>query len=219
MINVARIRYVTMHFNGLKGLAIVPWGICYLLGAVFTTVWGASSLNDTACVVLLIGDLLLACFAQMLLLVYYQRTLGFVGNPMQTSRIPVEATLRRKLRWLWIGFVLGTTFVGLLAFWGTRIIDAPFSSMFIFRLLLALALCLCCCTLGLHERLKVGYGHISVWPLAVYLILTLEPPAFLRSGATIALENLVIGLFFLCAGVYNHLLLLGSFQPMAKERG
>lgn len=218
MVNIARIRYVTTHFNVLKGLAIIPWGIYYLLGAVCAA-WRASSLNDATRFGGLLGGIFLAGLAQILLLVYYQKTAGFVGNPTQTSQTSFRAGIQRKQRWLWIGFVLGTTLVEVFALWVTHLIDAQFFSMFIFRLLLAIAFCLFCCALGLQEHLKEGYGHIPVWPLALYLLLTVEPPAFLRSGATISLENLVIGLFFVCAGVYNHLLLTGSFQPMAKERG
>jgi hypothetical protein len=148
------------------------------------------------------------------------QALGFVGQPMQTSHAPVGATLRRKRTWLWIGFVLLTAVVGLLSFWGTRIIDPQYSSMFIYRLLCALALCLLCLALWLHERIKEGYGHIPVWPLAAYLLLTAEPPAFLRSGAgaTIAFENVIIGLLFIFGGVYNHLLLVRSFQPIIQEK-
>lgn len=60
---------------------------------------------------------------------------------------------------------------------------------------------------------------MPVWPLAVYLLVTLEPPAFLRAGATITIENLLIGLLFICAGVCNHCLLAGTFHSVGRERG
>lgn len=180
MVNVARIRYTTAHFNVLKGLAIVPWGIYYLLGASLC-VWGASSLNDAAIFAMMLIGFCLAGLAQLLLLACYQRTLGFVGNPTRTGQNPFEVITRHKQMGIWIGFVLVTTLVGLLAIWGTGIIDVRFASMFIYRLLLAIVLCLFCLTLWLHKRIKEGYGHVPVWPLAVYLILTLDPPGVLRS--------------------------------------
>ena len=161
------------------------------------------------------GGIILAFIAQLLIYDYYQKTLGFVSNPTKISGDLSGATTWRKLIWLWLGFILVTAIAGLLAIWGTPIIDPQWSSMFIYRFVL----CLFCLALWLHERIKEGYGHIPVWPLAAYLLLTVEPPAFLRSGATITIENVIIGLLFIFAGVYNHLLLIRSFQPIAAEKG
>lgn len=216
MINIARIRYITSHFNVLRGLIVVPWGIYYLLGALFTLTY--SSTNDVIPIVVLIGGLLLAGLVQWLLFNYYQKTIGVVDNPMHSHQVPLARAIRRKLIGLWVGYVLVTILAGLLAYWQTPIIDPGYASMFIYKLLLAIAVCLLCITLWLQERIKEGYGHIPVWPLATYLILTLELPGFLRKGATITIENCLIGFFFLVAGLYNHLLLTGSFGSFEESK-
>lgn len=216
MINLARIRYITSHFNVLRGLTVVPWGIYYLLGALFTLTY--SSADNIIPIVVLIGGLLLAGLVQWLLFNYYQKTIGVVDNPMHHHQVPLASATRRKLIGLWIGYALVTILAGLFACWQTPIIDPGYSSMFIYKLLLAIAVCLLCLTLWLQERIKEGYGHIPVWPLATYLILTLEPPGFLRNGATITIENCLIGFLFLFAGLYNHLFLTGSFRPFEESQ-
>ncbi len=219
MINIARIRYITSHFNMLKGLTIVPWGVYYLLGAVFP-VWGeASSLNEGVQSAILLAGIILASIAHWLLFRYYGRTFGFVGEPTRRQKTALTRDTRYRYIGLWTGFVVVSVVVGSLAVWGSRIIDPQFSSMFMFRLLCAIVLSLLCLTMWLQERIKENYAHIPVWPLAVYLIVTLEPPAFWRMGATAAMEDVIIGLLFIFAGVYNHLLLIGSFQPIRGEKG
>jgi hypothetical protein len=216
MVNVRRIFYVTSHFHALKGLAFVPWGLYYLAGGVFAETQPA--LDNMTLLTILSGGLLLAAIAHALIAHYYQRTRGVVGEPVQKPHIPADSATRRRRIWLWSGFIIVSVLVGLIAVWGTRQLDPQYSNMFIYRLLCAIVICLLCLTLWLQERVEEGYGHIPLWPLAAYLILTLEPPAFLRPGATIFLENILIGLFFICAGVYNHLLLTRSLQQQKKVR-
>jgi MFS family permease len=214
MVNVKRIFYVTSHFHALKGLMCVPWGIYYLAGGIFAV--EQPPFNDMTETAMLFGGLFLATIAQVLLARYYQRTLGVVGEPLQKPRLSTDPATRRWRIWLWSGFVAASVLIGLLAIWGTPLLDPHYASMFIYRLLCAIVICLLGLTLWLQERVEEGYGHIPLWPLAAYLILTLEPPAFWRTGATILLENILIGLFFICGGVYNHLLLTRSFQKYER---
>ena len=216
MVNVRRIFYVTSHFHALKGLTLVPWGLYYLVGAVFAAM--PLALSDAALLAILIGGLFLAAIVHVLLALHYQRTLGVVEEPLHKPHITIDPATRRQRIWLWSGFIVVSILLSLFAVWGTRQIDPQHSAMFIYRLLLAIVICLLCLTLWIQERVEEGYGHIPLWPLAAYLILTFEPPAFLRMGATSVLESIIIGLFFICGGVYNHLLLTRSFQKYEKAR-
>jgi hypothetical protein len=217
MVNVRRIFYVTSHFHVLKGLTFVPWGLYYLAGSVFAATQPA--FDNVTLLIILFGGLLLAVLTQLPLARYYQRTLGVVGEPVQKQRIPADSATHKRRIWLWSGFIAVSIVIGLFAIWGTPLLDPQYSAMFIYRLLCTIVVCLFCLTLWLQERLEEGYGHIPLWPFAAYLIFTFEPPAFLRPpSTTIILESILIGLFFICGGVYNHLLLTRSLQKQEKVR-
>src|SRR5258708_4293846 len=96
MVNMARIRYITSHFNVLKGLTVVPWGIYYLLGAGFD-LWVAPWQSDVVLFAALWAGCVVAGLIQLLLLVYYGRALGYVSNPIKASRTLPATNVRYKL--------------------------------------------------------------------------------------------------------------------------
>jgi len=219
MVSLRRIRYITAAYGSLRGLRRLPFGVYYLLAAVYEG-WAIPSLPHP-------GGLwplwpvsaalpFVALFLTALVDLYYRHDFGAV-----VARAPTKKAVQLRRAWLWVPVWAAT--VLLIALNGRH----PWPAAAVWLALVGYP-ALMIGSFAAQARVPRASGPIPLAPVVVAMLLLVLFPGYGPAGGAAGIilypgvnnavaQDLILALFFIGSGIYNHLQLTRTLRRVSGE--